>query len=207
MEYRTRENNIDKIYDVKIDKERLLLIRQELINTSSIPTLNTLEVDEYNYELLQQSENIRIIKTKLVSESGIGLHTFPIYKVNYEYLDFPLLVSYIDLILNGILWPIESIKNRETKSYELTRCEALCKERKDIRRDFLHSKNMASKTIKEKRERLHQIRDILNYGSITLNDPNSLRYYEQVLSCITLIEERTHEEDLKLTRTQKDSIK
>lgn len=173
-------------YEITLNKEELESLKLEIINKCShithkhYKTTNTpdwlfdyIHIRNYNEKKIGEIVYDDFYYTRIEDE----------YEVDYNYYEDPILIKYIDLLIQGDTNVIEQIKNFKIK--EKNKEEILLKKEQRILKSI---NNLSTKNISNKISDLKQIQEeLLKYKEekeLNKNQVSPELYKDKVLSCI-----------------------
>lgn len=191
------DNEVIK-YEVTINSERLLALKEEIIENCSEISHHCYESD---YELTHDYLQIHDIRDYHFTETGKKKDYFEetrdIYKIEYDEYDHPLIVDYIDILINGDTSVIPSLKNYSSFSHPLGKARESENAVKSTLIYYLN-KPLEEIEIESLTQSIHTLSCLKEDIIKNINQKSVSVYYDDVMKCITLIE---------VDRINKDAIK
>lgn len=191
------DNEVIK-YEVTINSERLLALKEEIIENCSEISHHCYESD---YELTHyylQNHDIRDYHfTETGKKKDYFEETRDIYKIEYDEYDHPLIVDYIDILINGDTSVIPSLKNYSSFSHPLGKARESENAVKSTLIYYLN-KPLEEIEIESLTQSIHTLSCLKEDIIKNINQKSVSVYYDDVMKCITLIE---------VDRINKDAIK
>lgn len=191
------DNEVIK-YEVTINSERLLALKEEKIENCSEISHHCYESD---YELTHyylQNHDIRDYHfTETGKKKDYFEETRDIYKIEYDEYDHPLIVDYIDILINGDTSVIPSLKNYSSFSHPLGKARESENAVKSTLIYYLN-KPLEEIEIESLTQSIHTLSCLKEDIIKNINQKSVSVYYDDVMKCITLIE---------VDRINKDAIK
>ena len=191
------DNEVIK-YEVTINSERLLALKEEIIENCSEISHHCYESDyELTHDYLQNHDIRDYHFTETGKKKDYFEETRDIYKIEYDEYDHPLIVDYIDILINGDTSVIPSLKNYSSFSHPLGKARESENAVKSTLIYYLN-KPLEEIEIESLTQSIHTLSCLKEDIIKNINQKSVSVYYDDVMKCITLIE---------VDRINKDVIK
>ncbi len=188
MFYIKETNNEVIKYEVELDIERLKSLKDEIIEKCSEISHYCYESDyELTHDFLQNHD----IRNYHFTETGKKKDYFEeirdIYKIEYDEYEHPLIVDYIDSLINGDTSVIPSLKSYSSFTHPLG---AARESEKAVKRTLINylNKPLEEIEIESLTQSIHTLSCLKEDILKNKNQKNVSVYYDDVMKCITLTE-------------------
>ena len=185
-------------YEVELDTERLKNLKEEIIDNCSEISHHCYESD---YELTHDYFQNHDIRNYHFTETGKKKDYFEeirdIYKIEYDEYEHPLIVDYIDSLINGDTSVIPSLKSYSSFTHPLGAARESEKAVKSTLINYLN-KPLEEIKIESLTQSIHTLSCLKEDIIKNKNQKNVAVYYDDVMECIKLKE---------VDRIDKDAIR
>ena len=186
-------------YEVELDTDRLKSLKEEIIENCSEISHHCYESDyELTHDYLQNHDIRNYHFTETGKKKDYFEETRDIYKIEYDEYDHPLIVEYIDILINGDTSVIPSLENYSSFSHPLEKLEQSEARAKLDLIHYLVTKSLEEIEIESLTQSIHTLSCLKEDIIKNKNQKSVSVYYDDVMKCITLIE---------VDRIDKDAIK
>ena len=181
-------------YEVKLDTERLINLREKIVNNCSKIIHHKYQCESESDFNISEDINIKNYRSRKVEEPKDYFET---YEIEYdEYMPTPL-VEYIVKLLNGDAQAINQLKTYQPSYHPIIQLRYYEKELKGSLIEDLENP-LEKIEINALRQRINSLEDLKENIEININQVSESTYYDDVMQCITLTE---------VDRIDKDAIR
>ena len=181
-------------YEVKLDAERLINLREKIVNNCSKIIHHKYQCESESDFNIQESVNVKNYRSRKVEEPN---DYFEPYEIEYdEYMPTPLAEN-IDKLLNGDAQIISQLKTYQPSYHPIIQLRYYEKELKDSLIEDLENP-LEKIEINALKQRINSLEALKQNIEININQVSESTYYDDVMQCITLVE---------VDRIDKDTIR
>lgn len=181
------DNEVVK-YEVKLDTDRLKSLKEEIIEKCSEIDHRCYESDyEPGYDFFETHHIENYHSTKTGKTKEYFEETRDIYKIEYDEYKSPLIVDYIDILINGDTTVIPSLKHYSSFSHPLGAVRESEKAVKCTLINYLN-KPLEEIEIESLTQSIHTLSCLKEDIIKNKNQKSVSVYYDDVMKCITLTE-------------------
>lgn len=185
-------------YEVELDTERLNSLKEEIIEKCSEIDHRCYESDyEPGYDFFETHHIENYHSTKTGKTKEYFVETRDIYKIEYDEYEHPLIVDYIDSLINGDTSVIPSLKSYSSFTPPLVTARESEKAVKSTLINYLN-KPLEEIKIEALTQSIHALSCLKEDIIKNKNQTSVAVYYDAVMNCITLTE---------VDRIDKDAIR
>ena len=195
--YEETENEVIK-YEVKIHREKLSILRYNIVNKCSKIKHYCYETDNLPDFYLFENNDIRnYISRKTGEKKEYFEEERDVYEVTYDEYQHPKLANYIDKLLQGNLKVLSKLKKYKGDSLEQDDVIELFNESKQIIMKELN-KTLMSINVDDLVYEVEYLQTLQSRIKLNENQENAINYYNEVMACLTFIEvDRLKKDDIK----------
>ena len=198
--YEETDNEIIK-YEVKIDREKLLNLRYNIVNKCSKIKHYCYETDNLPELYFFEDNDIRnYISRKTGEKKEYFEEERDVYEITYDEYQHPKLADYIDKLLQGNLKVLSKLKKYKGDSLEKDYVIELFNESKQIIMKELN-KPLMNINVDDLVYEVEYLQTLQSMIKLNEKQENAISYYNAVMKCVTLTEvDRLNKDDIKRIR-------
>ena len=198
--YEETENEVIK-YEVKIDREKLSILRHNIVNKCSKIKHYCYETDNLPELYFFEDNDIRnYISRKTGEKKEYFEEERDVYEITYDEYQHPKLADYIDKLLQGNLKVLSKLKKYKGDSLEKDYVIELFNESKQIIMKELN-KPLMNINVDDLVYEVEYLQTLQSMIKLNEKQENAISYYNAVMKCVTLTEvDRLNKDDIKRIR-------